>query len=126
MFLKPLLDAPQAPWTLQNLSTGAVLARHLEPAFDSRTRRRGLLGRQGLAAGSAMILAPCNSIHTFFMRFPIDVVFAARDGRVVKLRHAMPARRLAFNWKAFAVIELPAGALQPSRTTTGDFLQIVR
>jgi uncharacterized membrane protein (UPF0127 family) len=49
-----------------------------------------------------MVLAPCNSIHTFFMRFPIDVVFAARDGRVVKLRHAMPTGRLAFSWKAFA------------------------
>jgi len=126
MFLNPLLDDLQAPWILRNLRTGAVLARHLEASFDSRTRRRGLLGRQGLAAESAMIIAPCSGIHTFFMRFPIDVVFAARDGRVVKVRHVMPAWRVAFGWKAFAAIELPAGALQPSGTRPGDLLQIAR
>ena len=56
----------------------------LETAFDSGTRRRGLLGRDDLAAGTAMVLAPCNAVHTCRMRFPIDVVFAARDGRVTR------------------------------------------
>jgi uncharacterized membrane protein (UPF0127 family) len=126
MFLGPVLDDPQAPWVLHNLRTGAVLARRLEFAFDSDTRRRGLLGRRALAAGSAMIIAPCNSIHTFFMRFAIDVVFTAKDGRVVKVYYGMPAWRVAFGWKAFAAIELPAGTLQPSGTGPGDLLQIVR
>lgn len=125
MFLSPLLDDPHAPWVLQNLRTGAVLARRIEPAFDSETRRRGLLGRPGLAGGSAMIIAPCSSIHTLFMRFPIDVVFAAGDGRVVKVYHQMPAWRVGFGWKALAAIELPAGTLQPSGTRVGDLLQIV-
>jgi len=126
MFLSPLLDDPQGPWILQNVRTGAVLARRLEVAFDSETRRRGLLGRQGLPAGSAMIIAPCSSIHTFFMRFPIDVVFVGRDGRVVKVYHELPAWRVGFGWKGFAAIELPAGTLAPSETRPGDLLQIAR
>ena len=126
MFLNPLLDDPQAPWTLKNLRTGAVIAGRLEAAFDSKTRRRGLLGRQGLPAGSAMIIAPCSSIHTFFMKFPIDVVFAGRDGRVVKVYDELPAWRVGFGWKSFAAIELPAGTLRPTETRPGDFLQIVR
>jgi uncharacterized protein len=126
MFLNPLLDAPEARWILQNLRTGTVLARRLEPAFDSKTRRRGLLGRQSLPAGSAMIIAPCNSIHTCFMKFPIDVAFVTRDGRVVKVYREMRAWRPGFAWKAFAAIELPAGTLQASGTRAGDLLQIVR
>jgi uncharacterized protein len=73
-----------------------------------------------------MIIAPCSSIHTFFMRFPIDVVFAGRDGRVVKVYHDLPAWRVGFAWKGFAVIELPAGTLRPSETRPGDLLQIAR
>jgi uncharacterized membrane protein (UPF0127 family) len=126
MFLNPLLEVPQGPWVLRNLRTGAVLARRLETAFDSETRRRGLLGRQDLPAGSAVIIAPCSGIHTFFMRFPIDVVFAGRDGRVVKVYHGLPAWRIGFGWKGFAAIELPAGTLRPSGTVRGDLLQIVR
>jgi uncharacterized protein len=126
MFLDPLLDDAQAPWTLKNLRTGVVIAGCLEASFDSKSRRRGLLGRQSLPAGCAMIIAPCSSIHTFFMRFPIDVVFAGRDGRVVKVYHELPAWRVALAWKGFAVIELPAGTLRPSETRPGDFLQIAR
>ena len=126
MFLNPLLDDARAPWILKNLRTGVILARRLEAAFDSETRRRGLLGRQDLPAGSAMIIAPCSSIHTFFMKFPIDVVFAGRDGRVVKVYHELPAWRVGFGWKGFAAIELPAGTLRPSGTVRGDLLQIVR
>ena len=126
MFLKPMLDTPDAPWTLRNARNGLVLARKLEPAFDSKARRRGLLGRQGLDVGAALIIAPCNSIHTFFMKFAIDVVFVSRDGRVAKVYQALPAWRIAFSWKAFAVIELGQGAVVQADTRVGDDLQIVR
>jgi len=126
MFLKPLLDAPEAPWTLRNARSGLVLAMKLEPAFDSKARRRGLLGRQGLDAGAALIIAPCSSIHTFFMKFAIDVVFVRRDGRVAKVYRALPAWRVGVCWNSFAVIELPAGAAAGADTRAGDDLQIVR
>jgi uncharacterized membrane protein (UPF0127 family) len=126
MFLKPLLDRREAPWMLHNTRSGLVLAEKLETAFDSKTRRRGLLGRQGLDAGAALIIAPCNSIHTFFMKFAIDVVFVTRDGRVAKVYTALPPWRIAISWKSFAVIELPAGAAGRAETRVEDDLEVVR
>jgi uncharacterized membrane protein (UPF0127 family) len=58
------------------------------------------------------------------MRMPIDVVFAARDGRVVKLYRAMPAWRIAFAIGGFAAIELPSGTLDRFDTRAGDELQL--
>jgi uncharacterized membrane protein (UPF0127 family) len=97
-----------------------VLAVEIEPAFDSKSRNRGLLGRARLDEGSALILAPCSSIHTFFMRFAIDVLFVRKDGRVVKMYSALPAWRIAFALGAFAAIELPAGRAAASDTRSGD------
>ena len=67
--------------SLRNERTGLVVAATLEPAFDSASRKRGLLGRDGLAAGHALIIAPSNMVHTFFMRFPIDILIVSRGGR---------------------------------------------
>jgi uncharacterized membrane protein (UPF0127 family) len=102
-----------------------MVATVLELAADSASRNRGLLGRNGLAPDHALILAPSNFVHTFFMQFPIDLLFVARDGEVLKLRRAVPARRIAGRWGAFAVIELAAHALNRSQTATGDRLSIV-
>lgn len=101
-----------------------MVASVLELAADSTARNRGLLGRDALAADHALILAPSNIVHTFFMRFPIDILFVARDGRVLKARHAVPARRVAGSLRAFAVIELAAGRLDESATAAGDRLSI--
>jgi hypothetical protein len=93
-------------------------------AFDSKTRRTGLLDRDHLPAGHALVIAPCNAVHTFFMKFPIDVAFVTRDGRVSKLRTAVAPWRIAASWRAFAVIELPAGTLADAGTVVGDRLEI--
>ena len=77
-----------------------------------------------LPEGSALIIAPSQAIHTFSMRFSIDVAFVSKDGLVLKVRQAVPPRRIAVSWRAFAVIELPAGALEASDTKPGDRLQI--
>ena len=120
-----MLRGPERPYTLQNVRSGAVLASRVELAVDSESRRRGLLGRDTFDAGSAIVIAPCNAIHTFFMRFAIDVVFVARDGRVLKTCAAVPARRIAFSVRAFAVIELPAGTLARSESAPGDVIELV-
>lgn len=96
----------------------------LEGAFDSAARKRGLLGREGLEPGHALIIAPSNMVHTFFMRFPIDILIAARDGRVVKARLAVPARRIVGALRGFAVIEMAAGELGRSGTREGDRLVV--
>ena len=74
---------------LRNARAGQIVAVTLIPAFDRSARNKGLLGRHSLEKGSAMILAPCSSVHTFFMKFPIDIIFVARDGRVVKIVSAV-------------------------------------
>ena len=78
-----------------------------------------------MATGEALIIAPSNAIHTFFMRFDIDVAFVRRDGRIVKLRQSMPPWRLAFAVGAFAVVETPVGAFESAATTPGDSLALV-
>lgn len=121
-FLSPMLRGDSTAYLIENTRTHTVVAEHVLTAFDSAQRRRGLLGRDSLAEGSALVIAPCSAVHTLFMRFPIDIAFVARDGRVVKARSAVRPSRIAFAVRAFAVIELPAGALARSATVQGDLL----
>jgi uncharacterized protein len=123
-FLRPLLKSEGGPFRLINERTGLPVATTLEPAFDSATRKRGLLGRDSLPAGHALIIAPSNMVHTFFMRFPIDILFVTRDGRVVKASANVPARRIVGALRGFAVIELAAGELARSQTLAGDRIAV--
>ena len=70
------------------------------------------------------MIAPSNGVHTFGMRFPIDVIFAARDGRVVKIARAVAAGRIAFALRGFAVIEMAAGEADRAGLTKGDRLRV--
>ena len=124
-FLASLIHESDRRHSLANLRTSRILATDLEGAFDSKRRRKGLLGRPGLAKGSALIIAPCNSIHTFFMHFAIDIAFVDRHGKILKVRHAVPAWRLSVSWRAFAVVEMPAGTLEASGTRAGDDLAAI-
>jgi hypothetical protein len=123
-FLSPLLRPGGSSLALKNTRHHRIVARTLLTAFDSRSRRKGLLERDSLPEGSALIIAPSQAIHTFSMRFSIDVAFVSREGLALKVRHAVPPRRIAVSWRAFAVIELPAGALEASDTKPGDRLQV--
>ena len=123
-FLSPLLRSGESSLALTNTRHQRIVARTLLTAFDSKSRRTGLLGRDSLPDGHALIIAPCQGIHTFSMRFSIDVAFVAKDGLVLKVRQAVPPRRIAVSLRAFAVIELPAGALEASDTRAGDRLQV--
>jgi len=123
-FLSPLFRADARRYVLENTRNGEIVADDILPAFDSTTRNKGLLGRNALDSRSAMIIAPCSAVHTFFMRFAIDLVFVARDGRVIKVRTAVAPWRLAAAFGAFAVIELAAGALGRSHTVRGDLLSL--
>jgi len=123
-FLSPLLRAESIAHVLENARTQRVIADRLLTAFDSRSRRQGLLGRDGLPDGTALIIAPSNAVHTFFMRFPIDVAFVAKDGRVLKVRHAVPPRRITAALRAYAVAEMPAGTLRRADVRAGDTLLV--
>ena len=110
---------------LRNLRTGLTVAATLEPAFDSASRKRGLLGRDGLPESHALVIAPSNMVHTFFMRFPIDILIVSRAGLVVKAAAGVPARRIVGAWRGFAVVEMRAGSLAASGTGAGDMLSLV-
>jgi uncharacterized membrane protein (UPF0127 family) len=129
-FLQPLLDSPPDAFLLTIVRDGSPLATPLataiEVAFDSDSRRRGLLGRDSLADRTAMIIAPCQLVHTFAMRFSIDIVFVDRTGTVVKVREDVRSRHIAGAWSAFAVIELAAGAIARSGLRRGDRLTLVQ
>jgi uncharacterized membrane protein (UPF0127 family) len=121
-FLQPLLRQGAGPQQIINARSGKVIADQLLTAFDSGSRRKGLLSHVSLPQSTALIIAPTNAIHTFFMKFPIDIVFVSRGGRVLKIRSGVPAWRMTGSLRAFAVLELAAGSLDGSDTKVGDQL----
>ena len=110
--------------TLVNARTEQPVASTVELASTRAARRRGLLGRDGLPAGSAMLLTPCNSIHTIGMRFAIDVVFVDARGRVRKVVRNLSPWRMAISPLSRATIELSAGELAPEAVRVGDRLYL--
>jgi hypothetical protein len=108
---------------IRNLTRGTQLASEAHAARGFWSRLVGLLGRSSLQAGEALVLEPCNSIHTAFMRFPIDVVYVDRSGRVVKvISNLRPFRVSAVLRGARSAIELPSGTIGDTGTAPGDQL----
>ena len=108
-----------------NTTRGTVLASDAKIAGNPWTRFWGLMGRAQLPEGSALVISGTQSVHTHFMRFPIDLVFYDRDGVVVEVVHALrPWRFSPIRLRAKGVVELPAGAAGASQTQPGDVLRI--
>ena len=108
---------------IRNLTRGSVLADQAEVADTSRKRRVGLLKHDSLPPGHGLWIAPCEGIHTFGMKFPIDVVFLDRAKRVLKIRADMGARRISLCLRAHSVLELPAGTAAAAHMQSGDELE---
>jgi hypothetical protein len=109
---------------LFNERTNQPVATQVEIAATRRSRRRGLLGRDHLDESSAMLLAPCSSVHTVGMRFPIDVVFVDRQGYAVKVVRNLRPWRIALSLGGRAVIEMAAGSLHWGQVMPGDRLYL--
>jgi uncharacterized protein len=90
-----------------------------------RSRMKGLLGRRQLPPGEGILITPAPSIHTFFMRFPIDVVFLGRDLEVIDLVYSLGPWRTASRRGARAVLELAAGQAADRGVRIGDRLSLV-
>ena len=92
---------------------------------DTPLRRlKGLLGRKGLASGEGILLYPASSIHTWFMRFPIDAVFVDRELSVVGISADVAPWHLTGRRRARAVLELPAGECRRRGIEIGDRLRV--
>ena len=108
-----------------NLTRGNVVCEQVVVADRARRRMRGLLGRRSLPPGEGMLLQPSPSIHTAFMRFPIDVVFMDRNLRVIKLVEHLPPWHTASAMEGRSTLELSAGEIVRRRVQVGDQLLTV-
>lgn len=106
-----------------NRTRDTVLATCMEVADSAAKRNKGLLGREGLAPGGGLWICPCEAVHTFWMRFPIDLVYLDRKKRIRKLRGELRPWRLSACLSAHSVLELPSGTIRETRTEPGDTLE---
>lgn len=106
--------------------SGKALANDLEMPQTFVGRGLGLMFRRTLEPGRGMWIAPCNSIHMMFMRFPIDAVFLDSKERVKKVFRTLPAWRgvVWVVWGAHSVLELPPGSTDGIDLQSGDQILI--
>jgi uncharacterized protein len=110
------------PTRISNQTRNTVLATAADIADTSAKRRTGLLKHQSLEPGAGLWISPCESVHTFFMKFAIDLVYLDKQKKVRKVRHAVPPWRLSACLTAHSVLELPAGVAANTGTQPGDQL----
>jgi uncharacterized membrane protein (UPF0127 family) len=107
-----------------NVTRGSVVCEHAVIADQPLRRMRGLLGRRALPAGEGLLLTPAPSIHTAFMRFPIDVVFLDDNLEVVKMVEQLRPWRLASARRARLTLELATGEATRRGIVVGDRLEV--
>jgi uncharacterized membrane protein (UPF0127 family) len=104
------MPEPLLAQRLRRLPVATVLGHEVRLAKGPRSRLLGLAHLDREQAGPGLLITRCWSVHTFGMRFPLDLYFLGEDGEVVAVRRQVPAWRLAFCGRARAVLELPARA----------------
>ncbi len=93
---------------------GKLVLERVAPYSSWRERARGLISRPPPPDGAAVLLVPCRGVHTWFMRYPIDVVFLDAESRIVRVvANLAPGRAASGGRRAAAVLELPSGRIDP-------------
>ena len=108
-----------------NVTRNAVLGEKVRLAESLAARAIGLLATPSLQPGEGLWLKPCTSVHSFFMRYPIDIVFLDADHTVLSCQTLTPWRFSRWFSKSRSVIELPAGTVQRSVTSAGDRIEFM-
>jgi uncharacterized membrane protein (UPF0127 family) len=108
---------------IRNITRQTEIGAGIEIADTAARRNRGLLGRTGLEPGEGLWIVPCEAVHTFAMKFPLDLIYLDRNRRVVKIRGNVGPGRISGALRAHSVIELPTGAIAASQTQRGDILE---
>jgi uncharacterized membrane protein (UPF0127 family) len=109
---------------IRNVTRDVVLADRADVADTSAKRRTGLLKHMHLEPGEGLWIVPCESVHCFFMKFTIDVIYLDRQHRVKKIRPNLAPWRISACLTAHSVLELPAGTIARTGTEPGDQLEI--
>lgn len=109
-----------------NSRSRQVIASNVIEADTALKRMKGLLGKENLPAGEALLLRPCKSVHTIGMKFPIDILFLGKGNKVVGAEEGvLPYRFSSFVLKAKCALELPAGTIASSGTELGDIIEFI-
>ncbi len=108
---------------VSNVSKGTCLGTKVEVADSPRRRSVGLLGTDSLQPQSGLLIYPTQAVHTFGMKYPIDILFLSRKKKVIGLKRALrPYRLTRIYWTAECVIELPENTIADTRTELGDVI----
>lgn len=108
-----------------NQTKSIILAGNVIMANSFLTRLKGLLVTPYLPAGWCLVLKPCRSVHTMFMRFNIDIIFVDRHNTIVSaINNMSPFRFSSYIHNSYLTIEFPAGTLKSTCTTPGDIIKI--
>ena len=110
---------------LRNCTKGTIVANYVWVADNFWKRLKGLLGTKSLPVGYGMIIRPCNSVHTFGMAYPIDILFVDCDDRISKIVVGMPSGRMVMGSGSSYVVELPLGTVRQTHCMVGDVLKIM-
>jgi uncharacterized membrane protein (UPF0127 family) len=108
-----------------NLTNRTELADNVSKADTFYKRLKGLMFTKSLPAGHGLLIQPCQSIHTFFMNYSIDVLYLSKDFEIVGMDETLkPAKVGKYQKRAYSVLELPAGTILKTETKIGNFLTI--
>lgn len=111
---------------VRNATRDSVVADRVLMADTWWTRLRGMMGRPEPETGEGMLLSPCQSVHMYWMKYPLDVAFLAADGRIVEAYHGLqPSNRSRWHRDAQQALELRAGVLADTGTEVGHRLELV-
>ncbi|SHH96974.1 DUF192 domain-containing protein [Clostridium grantii] len=111
---------------IKNKTKNLIVSKEVIIAKNFYSRLKGLLGKENLPENQCLIIYPCKSIHTFFMKFPIDAVFIDKNYKVLKiLKNIKPGKTSSYVKKSWAVIEMPVNTLVESKISTGDELLLL-
>jgi uncharacterized membrane protein (UPF0127 family) len=110
---------------LRNKTENIILSTEVIVAENFFDRLKGLLGKDNLPANTCIIISPCKSIHTFFMKFTIDVIFIDKNYKVIEIiKNIKPCKTSKYIKKAWAVIEISNDSIISSKVSVGEELEI--
>lgn len=104
-------------------SQGRCMVRKVWKASSAWERLRGLLGRPRLGDSEALLLEPCRSVHCLGMRYPLDIAYIDRQGRICKLVYGLKPGRFSASMEAHATLEMADGVLVATGITLGDVVE---
>ena len=111
---------------MRNLTRGTSIGDAIDTAETSAQRRTGLLKHHKLDEGAGLWIVPCEAVHTFFMKFAIDLIYLDRKRKVRGIVRAVPPWRFSICLPAHSVLELPPGTIDRTHTQKGDELELLQ